>query len=146
MGNTIENTWEWLRKSNLKGCTEALFCSAQEQALRMKNVKFHRDKAGESPIYRMCRVENETVSPVRCCPKRDKKGIMTMYVGIYNGDYVKSMVFKEHNSGTSIIQMELLRTKGTRFCGILQSSVIPRLKPGDQILLLLIKPRRKLKP
>ena len=28
------NTWKWLRKSNLKGCTEALIFSAQEQALR----------------------------------------------------------------------------------------------------------------
>ena len=24
------NTWKWLRKGNLKGCTEALICSAQE--------------------------------------------------------------------------------------------------------------------
>ena len=28
------NTWKWLRKSNLKGCTEALICSAQEKTLR----------------------------------------------------------------------------------------------------------------
>ena len=28
------NTWKWLRKSNLKECTEALICSPQEQALR----------------------------------------------------------------------------------------------------------------
>ena len=29
------NTWKWLRKSNLKGCIEALICSAQEQALTL---------------------------------------------------------------------------------------------------------------
>ena len=29
------NTWKWLRKSNLKGCTEALIFSAQEQALTL---------------------------------------------------------------------------------------------------------------
>ena len=40
------NTWKWLRKSNLKGCTEAIICSAQEQALRMNYVKFHIDKTG----------------------------------------------------------------------------------------------------
>ena len=56
------------------------------------------------------------------------------------------MAFKEHSSGTSMSQMELLRAKGTRFCVILQSSVIPRLKLDDKILLLLIKPRRKLIP
>ena len=41
------NTWKWLRKINLKGCTEALICSAQEQALRTNYVKFLIDKTGE---------------------------------------------------------------------------------------------------
>ena len=58
------NTWKWLRKSNLKGCTLALICSAREQVLRTNYVKFHIDKAGESPVCRMCRVENETVSDI----------------------------------------------------------------------------------
>ena len=48
-------------KGNLKGCTEALICSAQEQALRTNYVKFHIDKTGESPLSRMCKVENETL-------------------------------------------------------------------------------------
>ena len=49
-----------------------------------------------------------------------------MYAGMFIGNYAKNMTFKEHNSGTSMSQVELLRTKGTRFCGILQSSVVPR--------------------
>ena len=65
---------------------------------------------------------------------------MTMFAGIFIGNYAKNMTSKEHNSGTSMSQMELLRAKGTRFCGILQSSVIPRLKLDGQILFLLIKP------
>ena len=68
-----------------------------------------------------------------------------MYAGIFIGNYAKNMAFKEHNSGTSMRQMELLRIKGTRFIGILQSSVIRRLKFDDQILLLLIEPRSKLR-
>ena len=68
-----------------------------------------------------------------------------MYAGIFIGNSAKNMAFKEHNSGTSMSQMELLGTKGTRFCGILQSSVIRRLKFDYQILLLLIKPRSKLR-
>ena len=67
-----------------------------------------------------------------------------MYADIFLKDYAKNMVFKQQNSGSSMSQMELLRTKGIRLCGILQSSVISRLKLDDQILLLLIKPRRKL--
>ena len=53
------NTWKWLRKSNLKRCTEALICSAQEQTLRTNYVKFHIGKTGKSPLYRICRVEKE---------------------------------------------------------------------------------------
>ena len=82
---------------------------------------------------------------VRCWPKRNIKRGMTMYAGIFIGDYAKNMAFKEHSSGTSMSQIELLRTKGKRFCGIFQSSAIPRLKLDDQILLLLIKPNRKLR-
>ena len=64
MGNTLDkykgrykedkdmsNTWKWL--SNLKGCTEALICSSEEEALRTNYVKFRIDKTGESPLCRM---------------------------------------------------------------------------------------------
>ena len=27
------STWRWMRKNDLKGCTEALVCSAQEQSI-----------------------------------------------------------------------------------------------------------------
>ena len=39
-----------------------------------------------------------------------------MNAGVFIGDYAKNMAFKEYNSGTSLSQMELSRTKGTRFC------------------------------
>ena len=44
---------------------------------------------------------------------------MTIYAGVFVGDYAKNMAFKEHNSGASMSWIELSRTKGTRFCGIL---------------------------
>ena len=58
------NTWKWLWKSNLKGCTEGLIYSAQKQALRTNYVEFYIDKTGELPLCRMCRVENEAVSHI----------------------------------------------------------------------------------
>ena len=64
-----------------------------------------------------------------------------MYAGIFIEDYAKNMAFNEHSSGTNMRQTEWLGTKGTRFRGILQSSMIPRLKHNDHILLLFIKPR-----
>ena len=58
---------------------------------------------------------------------------------------MKNMVLMEPHSGASMSQMELLRTKVTRFCGILQSIVTPTLTIDHQILLLLIKPIRSLR-
>ena len=63
-GKNKGSRWKWLRKINLKGCTEALICSAQEQALKTNYMKFHIDKTAESLQYKMCRVENETVSHI----------------------------------------------------------------------------------
>ena len=56
-----------------------------------------------------------TYSLTSCWPKRNIKGSMTIYTGIFIGDYVKNMALKEHHSATKISQMELLRMKGTRF-------------------------------
>ena len=49
------NTRKWLRKTKQKRCTEALICTAQEEALRRNYVKFHIYKAAESPLWNVCR-------------------------------------------------------------------------------------------
>ena len=56
-----DKTWQWLMKGDLKGCTEALICSAQEQALRTNYIKFHIDKTVESPLCRMCGERGESI-------------------------------------------------------------------------------------
>ena len=61
-GKGKSNAWKWLRKSKLKECFEALICSAQEQTLKMNDVKFCIDKTGESTLCRVCTVENKTVT------------------------------------------------------------------------------------
>ena len=45
------NTWRWMRKSDFKGCTEALKCSAQEQSIRTNYMKYNIDKTAESPLF-----------------------------------------------------------------------------------------------
>ena len=55
-----EKTWKWISKGDLKGCTEALICSAQEQSLRTNYIKFHKDKTVTSPMCRLCSVQVET--------------------------------------------------------------------------------------
>ena len=132
------NIWKWLRKSNLKESTKAVICSAHKLSPRTNYVKFHIDKTGESLLWRMCKVESKPISHIMGeCKMR--------YDNVFIGNYAKNRTSKECDSGVSMNQMGLLRRKGTRFCEVLQSSVIPRLKFDDQILYLLIKPRRKLR-
>ena len=54
------NTWRWMRKSDLKGCTEALMCSAQEQSIETNYTKYNIDQTGKSTLCRMCGTRNET--------------------------------------------------------------------------------------
>ena len=61
MEDKDKSSWRWMRKSDLKGCTEALICSAQEQSIRTKYIKYNIDKTAESPLYRMCGTRNETI-------------------------------------------------------------------------------------
>ena len=59
-----DRTWQWIEKGDLKGCTEALICSAQEKALRTNYTRFHIDHTAESPFCRMCGSKGETVADV----------------------------------------------------------------------------------
>ena len=112
-------------------------------------MRFHIDMSGESPLCRMRRVENKAVShTVSECKMLVQKEYKKRHDNV--GRYIhwklcEKYGFQGAQSGTSMIQMELLRTKSTRFCGILQFSAISRLKFDDQILLLLIKLKRKLR-
>ena len=56
-----DRTWQWIAKGDLKGCTEALICSAQEQALRTNYTRFHIDLTAKPPLCRMCESKGETV-------------------------------------------------------------------------------------
>ena len=106
--------WKWQRKSNIKECTQPLIVSAQEQAVKKNCVKFDKDKTTESPLCRICVVENETVSHavskyVMLSRKKIKRG-MKIYAGLLITEYVKNMVLKEHHNGRSMSQMVALRT------------------------------------
>ena len=48
-------------EGDLNECTRALICSAQEEALRTNYIKFHIDKAVDSPLCRMCDERGESV-------------------------------------------------------------------------------------
>ena len=63
-GKDTNNKWRLMRKSDLKGCTEALMCSAQDQSIRTNCIKYNINKIAESPLCRMCGRRNETVSHI----------------------------------------------------------------------------------
>ena len=48
-------------KVDLKGCTEWLICSAQEQALRANYIKSHIEKTIDLPLCRMCGGRGESI-------------------------------------------------------------------------------------
>ena len=53
-----------MRKFDLGTPSEALICSAQEQAIRTNYVKYHIDKSVDSPFCRMCGETGETISHI----------------------------------------------------------------------------------
>ena len=55
------NTWRWMRKSDLKGYTEALICSAQERSIRTNYIKYNIDKTAEPTLRRMGCTKNATI-------------------------------------------------------------------------------------
>ena len=46
------STWRWMIKSDLKGCTEALIYSAQEQSIRTNYIKYNIGKVKKETDYR----------------------------------------------------------------------------------------------
>ena len=92
-GVVWNNTWQWLMKGDLKGYTEALICSAQEQALRTNYIKFHIDKTADSPLCRMCSEKGESIyrliSECGKLAQREYKRRHDMLHDMFTGSFVK---------------------------------------------------------
>ena len=50
----VKESWDWVRRGDLKRETEALIMAAQEQALNTNSVKQHIYKIGDTEKCRMC--------------------------------------------------------------------------------------------
>ena len=73
-----KETWNWLRKADLKLETEVMLCTAQEQGIRTNYVKHKIDQTAQSPLCRMYDKKNETVSHIvseceKLAQKKDKR-------------------------------------------------------------------------
>ena len=60
-GLASSETWNWLRKGDLKKETKGLIIAAQDQSLRTNAFKAKVKKANVSPLCRMCKAAEETV-------------------------------------------------------------------------------------
>ena len=59
-----DKIWGWLKNGWLKGCTESLISTAQDQALRTNYGKHHIDNTAESPLCSLCGEKGDTVSHI----------------------------------------------------------------------------------
>ena len=69
-----EKTWQYLSRGDLKFGTEALLCTAQEQAIRTNYMKYHIDKTSESSLCRLFGKKGESVQHITSgCEKLAQK-------------------------------------------------------------------------
>ena len=137
-----DKTWQWIAQGDLKGCTEALICSAQEQALRTNYTRFHIDHTAESPLCRMCGSKGQTMANVVSeCGKLTQTECKGRHDGISTGNFVVNVDWKELIAGMNRRRREWWKVKTSRHYGISQSSVIGKLRQEDQALSLLIRRR-----
>ena len=54
-------TWRWMGKRDLRGCTKALICSAQEQSIQTNYIKCNIEKTCKPPFFRMHGTIYETI-------------------------------------------------------------------------------------
>ena len=59
-----KETWNWLRKANLKVETETMLCATQEEAIRTNYVKHKIYKTAQSLLCKMCDKKSETISQI----------------------------------------------------------------------------------
>jgi hypothetical protein len=59
-----EESWLWMKRGSLKRETESLLAAAQDQAIRTNYRRAKIEKDGSSPVCRMCKQTDETISHI----------------------------------------------------------------------------------
>ena len=61
---SLEKTWTWLIKGNLKRETESLLIAAQNNAIRTNHIKARIDKTQQNSKCRLCGERDETINHI----------------------------------------------------------------------------------
>ena len=59
---SLQKTWTWLRKGNLKRETESLLIAALDNTIRTNHIKARIDKIQQNSKYTLCGDREETVN------------------------------------------------------------------------------------
>ena len=59
-----DESWRWMTRGSLKRETESLLTAAQDQAIRTNYRRAKIEKDGSSPLCRMCKKADETISHI----------------------------------------------------------------------------------
>ncbi len=59
---SLQKTWTWLRKGNLKRETESLLIAAQDNVIRTNHMKARIDKTQQNSKCRLCGDRDETIN------------------------------------------------------------------------------------
>ena len=77
---SLEKTWTWLRKGNLKRETESILIAAQNNAIRTNHIKARIDNTQQNSKCRLCGDRDETISHIISeCSKLAQKEYKTRY-------------------------------------------------------------------
>ena len=72
---SLQKTWNWLRKGNLKRETESLLIAAQDKTIWTNHIKERIDKTQQNSKCRLCGDRNETINHIisECCKLAERE-------------------------------------------------------------------------
>ena len=77
---SLEKTWMWLRKGNLKRETESLLIAARNNAIRTNHIKARIDKMQQNSICKLCGDRDKTINHIISeCSKLAQKEYKTRH-------------------------------------------------------------------
>ena len=116
-----EETWSWMRNSDLKIFTEALICTALEQAIRKNHIRYKIDQTADSLTCRLYKERGEKVSHV---VSKCKKLVQSDYnrghdnvAKMTHWKLCKSLRLKDRINGMNTAQKQSQKISLISFCG-----------------------------
>ena len=76
---SLQKTWAWLKKGNLKREIESLLIAAQNNAVRTNHIKTRINKTQQNSKCRLCSDRDKTINHISECSKLAQKEYKTIH-------------------------------------------------------------------